>query len=110
MDEIEDLILAGVVEVAGIDSNTGEFLYNFTDKLKEIMPALHREHMNSVNREIMFLWQKGFLDIEDLSIDNPIIRLTPKALDPQEIKTLDPDMQESMAQIVYLLSKDRDII
>jgi hypothetical protein len=28
---IEELILNGVVEVSGIDPQTGEFLYNFTN-------------------------------------------------------------------------------
>ena len=33
-DKIEELILSGALEVSGIDIDSGEMLYNFTDKLK----------------------------------------------------------------------------
>jgi len=41
-DKIEDLILSGALEVSGIDIDTGEMLYNFTDKLKDINPDLFK--------------------------------------------------------------------
>jgi hypothetical protein len=42
-DKIEDLILSGALEVSGIDIDTGEMLYNFTDKLKDINPDLFKD-------------------------------------------------------------------
>ena len=41
--EIDDLILSGALEPAGIDPESGEMLYNFTDKLKDVSPLLHQE-------------------------------------------------------------------
>ena len=35
---INKLILDGGIEVAAIDQDTGEFLYSFTPKIKELMP------------------------------------------------------------------------
>ena len=40
-DFIDALILNGALEVAAIDMETGEALYKFTDKLKEISPELY---------------------------------------------------------------------
>ena len=101
---IEYLLLKGGLQVAGIDSKTGEFLYAFTPKIKEIMPELYDEHMNHVNNEIMGLWQKGFVDI-DLMSDNPIVTLTTKAFDPNEIAALSPSDQWSIEEIKRLLKR-----
>jgi len=38
---IDELILLGALEPEGIDSETGEVLYKFTDKLKSVDPQLH---------------------------------------------------------------------
>jgi len=99
---IDYLLLKGGLQVAGVDSKTGEFLYTFTPKIKEIMPELYHEHLNHVNNEIMALWEKGFVDI-DLMSENPIVTLTPKALDPKEISRLSPSDQWSIEEIKRLL-------
>jgi uncharacterized PurR-regulated membrane protein YhhQ (DUF165 family) len=57
---IDELILTGALEIAGIDSTTGEFLYSVTPKLKDIMPELYQEHIDNVNKDIMALWEHGF--------------------------------------------------
>jgi len=95
---IDDLILQGALEVAGIDSKTGEFLFSVTPKLQEIMPDLYEEHLNSVNQGIMALWENGFVDI-DFNEDNPIVRLSFKAHDDDEVKTLPEDLQWALEEI-----------
>ncbi len=70
---MEELILSGVVEVAGVDAESGEFLYNFTPKLKELMPDLWNERLDFIHQEIMFFWENGFLDVEDMDSGNPVI-------------------------------------
>ena len=95
---IDDLILQGALEVAGIDSKTGEFLFSVTPKLQEIMPDLYEEHLNSVNQGIMALWENGFVDI-DFNEDNPIVRLSFKAHDDDEVKTLPKDLQWALEEI-----------
>jgi hypothetical protein len=104
---IDYLLIKGGLEVAGIDSKTGEFLYVFTPKIKEIMPELYHEHMNHVNNEIMGLWEKGFVNI-DLMSENPIVTLTQKALDIEEVSKLDPKDQWSIEEIKRLL-KHREL-
>jgi hypothetical protein len=85
----DKLLLEGALEIAGINEKTGEFLYNFTHKLKEVMPELYKEHLKYVNDKMMILWEKGFLDVDFLS-DNPTVKLTSKALNKEEIASL-PD-------------------
>ena len=99
---IDYLMLNGGLQVAGIDEKTGEFLYTFTPKVKELMPELYHEHMNHVNNELMGLWEKGFINI-DLMSDNPIVTLTQKALDPQEVARLSKEDQWSIEEIKRLL-------
>jgi hypothetical protein len=99
---IDKLILSGALQVAGIDSESGDFLYQFTDKLKEVSPELYSEHVNHVNSELMKLWEKGFLDI-NISDENPIVRLTPKALDESELSKLSKEDRWGVEEIKRLL-------
>lgn len=100
---IEQLILDGALEFGGIDVASGEILYTFTNKLKEIMPELYNEHLNFVNSEIMYLWEFGFLSIENLADKNPKVTLTVKAYDQDKIKELSPDKQRSLYEIKRIL-------
>jgi hypothetical protein len=105
MDEdsklIESLILKGAIEMAGI-SDSGEPLYNFTTKIKEVMPELYREHLNFVNSALMGLWEKGFLNM-DLLDENPTVRLSEKAFDQNEISGLSEKDQFSLMEIKRIL-------
>lgn len=78
-DIFEYLLLNNAVEIAGIDSDTGEFLYMFTPKLKEVLPELYNLHMQKVNSEVMRLWEMGYVNI-DLMRDDPIVTLSEKAI------------------------------
>lgn len=100
---IEDLILAGAIEIAAVDSDTGEFLYQFTPKLKEILPQIWNAHISHVHNEIMYFWERGFVNIEDLTDANPIIRLTELAFDPDAIAALPEDVQQSLKEIKRIL-------
>ena len=100
---IDKLILEGALEIGGIDVENGEILYNFTNKLKEIMPELYNEHLNFVNSEIMWLWERGFVSIDDFTQDNPRVMLTDKALNSEEILKLPKDRQRSLEEIKRIL-------
>jgi hypothetical protein len=105
IDETFDaLILSGAVEIAAIDSNTGEPLYSFSPKIKEIMPKLYEQHMTEVNRDIMALWENGFLNIEMLT-DNPLVTLSNKAFNDVEVENLSRELQMSLSEIKRLLIK-----
>lgn len=96
--EIEDLILSGAVEVAGIDPETGEMLYNFTDKLKDVSPTLHREVNNMFSAHMSRLWELDMIDM-DITSENPIVRLTKKAFSPEYLSKLDEDERHTLREI-----------
>lgn len=101
---INKLILDGGLEVAAMDNDTGEMLYSFTPKIKEIMPELYKDHMHNVNSEIMNLWEKGFINL-DLFEKDPIITLTLKALNKGEVESLSKQERWSLFEIVRLLQR-----
>ena len=102
---IEKLILEGGLEVAGIDSEDGSLLYAFTPKIKDLMPELYNDHLNSVNAEIFSLWERGYVDIDLLSKD-PIVTLAPKSFDKEEISKLNKREKWSIEELKRISSKN----
>lgn len=100
---IEELILNGIVEVAAIDPDTGEFLYNFTKDFKEAMPEIYEIHMQYVYGEVLYFWERGFVLLEDFESENPIIRLTTKALDEDALASLPKDKRQSLEELKRIL-------
>jgi hypothetical protein len=109
MDEddeiIEKLILTGALEIAGIDTETGDFLYNFTDNLAKISPEIYKDMNSYFYSEMVTLWENGFIEM-DITDTNPKITLTDKILDNESIKKLDRNSQHSLKEIIRIL-KDK---
>jgi hypothetical protein len=103
-DAVEFLILNKGLEVSGIDSATGEFLYSFTPKIKDLMPELYKAHLDHVNSQIMFLWENGFVNVDFLS-DNPRVTLTEKAFNTEEISKLSEEDRWSLEEIKRLMKR-----
>jgi hypothetical protein len=101
---IEALIITGAIEVVGIDPETEQPLYKFNQSIQEVMPELYKEHINEVNRDIMRLWEKGFLEIDFMSED-PVVTLTDKAFNDEEIEKISRELQISLLEIKRLLLK-----
>ncbi len=99
---IDNLILQGALQPAGIDLETGEMLYNFTETLKEINPELHNEFSTYFSTETMALWESGFIDM-DVTDKNPIVSLTPKALDKDAVEKLDKGHRYTLKEIIRIL-------
>ncbi len=102
-NDFENLILSGAIEPAGIDPDTGEMLYNFTDKLRNIHPVLYREVNNLFSQQVMTLWEKGMLDMDPTEA-NPFVRLTTKAFDNNLIKALDDETSYTLKEIKRTLN------
>lgn len=99
---MDELILSGAIEIASIDSETGDFLYTFTPKLRHIMPNLWDQNLEFVFQEVIDFQNLGFLHVEKMDSKNPIITLTSKAFDKKETKRLSPDKQQTMKELVRL--------
>ena len=102
---IDDLILDGGIEVAGVDPDTGEILYAFTPKVKELMPELYNDHMNFVNDELMVLWEKGYINIDFFS-DDPLISLTTKAYNEEEVDKLSKQERWSLEELKRVIGSE----
>lgn len=109
-DTLDSLILSGAVSVSGVDSETGEFLYQFTDKLKDVSPILYKEHLAFINAQIMKFWQGGFLEINFLE-DSPIIFLSDKCFDEDAVSELSKEDQWNIQEIKRIFKdKNSDIM
>lgn len=105
-DIVESLILNGGLEVAGIDIETGEAVYNFTNKLEQINPELNKVAKNYFHLEMMNLWEKGFLDI-DLESDNPVVSITDKALEEDQVNLLDKSERHSLKEVIRITKQEK---
>ena len=102
-EEIERLISLGALEPSGVDAETGEFLYNFTDKLSYINPELQKDISLYFYTETMYLWSHGFLDM-DVTSSDPVVRLGPKAFDINSANLLEKNKRLIFEQINKTLS------
>lgn len=95
---VDFLILNGAVEVVGVSTETGEFLYKFTDKLAEIAPQIYEGMMDEFEKDIMHLWVEGFLSMDPTG-PNPVVSLLPKAFDEDAVVRLTYDQQLTLNEL-----------
>lgn len=95
---IDFLILNGAVEVSGVDSNTGDFTYQFTDKMFDIAPNVYEQMQKQFQADIMSLWTKGLVSM-DPTIENPIVGLTKKAFDRDQHSDLSDTELEALNNV-----------
>jgi hypothetical protein len=103
-DAFEELLLNGAIEISGIDEQSGEMLFNFTEKLKDVDPKLYDKMTDFFHQELMRLWEKGFISM-DITQKNPTVSLTQKALDEIEISSLTIDQRVHLEDIIKKLSE-----
>lgn len=70
----------GAISVMGIDDD-GEFIYQITEKAKDIAPELWEAHLNYVDDAMMELYKKDLVEIEYDENLEPTFRLGRKGLD-----------------------------
>jgi len=103
-DLINNLILQGALEVAGLDAETGEFLYAITSRMKEIMPDMYEDHLRTVNRDLLNLWEKGYVNI-DLFLPDPVVTISETGLDKDVISKLSKPEIWALEEVKRLLKK-----
>ena len=103
-DAITHLILKGALEVAGVDSLNGELLYTITPKMKEIMPQIYENHISQVNKQLLSLWEKGYVNI-DFFLPDPVVTISEKGLDKDEISKLTKPEIWALEEVKRLLKK-----
>jgi hypothetical protein len=103
---INELLLKGGLESAGIDSETGESLYRPTDILDMIDPDLSKEMSIYFSQTAMKLWEKGFIDM-DVTIKDPIVKLAEKSFDIDAVNSLAKDERVIIKEIIRVLSEKK---
>lgn len=104
-DKIEEMILNGSLQFSGIDLETGEVLYQFTDKLKSYDPELSQDINHYFHQEMMSLWQYGFIEM-DITDDNPSVKLAEKAFDKEQVDQLSKENQFSLKEVLRVLKTE----
>lgn len=97
-ETLEQLILDGVVEFAGLDKN-GQMLYSFSDDLSTKAPAIYKMVQKMHMDDIYYLWEKGFLSM-DATVANPMVNITPLALNEGLVAELPEHLQLLLEQIM----------
>jgi hypothetical protein len=101
---IKNLILEGALEVAGVDSETSELLYTITPKMQEVMPDMYEDHLTQVNRDLLNLWEKGYVNI-DFLLAEPIVTISEKGLDKSEVSKLTKPEIWALEEVKRLLKR-----
>lgn len=107
LDKLEEMILDGSAEVAGIDQETGEFLYCFTPMVSELHPELYENMSKFYHYSVLALWEKGFLDI-DMDSDDPYVKLNDKSFDKAEVEKLSAFEQRMLESVVAQINSLND--
>lgn len=103
LSKLDELILAGVVEVNGIDED-GNFLYGFSKDANELEPELFGKVEDAFYSDLLELWTQGFLDI-DMSSSNPLVKITEKAFDKEAVSKLSKRHMHTLAIVVTASKK-----
>jgi hypothetical protein len=103
LSKIDELILEGGIEVASL-SESGDFLYKFTDKLKDLDPDLYQNIIQIMYKEIIFLWELGFISM-DITSKDPKVTLTDRAFDSEEINKLPESTKSNLVAIIRSITE-----
>jgi hypothetical protein len=103
-DMVDKLLAEGALEVVGIDSKTGDFLYTFTEKLAEFNPKIYNAMMEDLHSSIMRLWEYGFFSM-DVTEANPVVRATEKIFDEEAVAKLSDNDRITLNDILKKMSE-----
>lgn len=97
----DKLLLAGVVEVSGVDDK-GELTYSFSDKMEKLSKEALDKIDEQFYQEVMRLWERGFVKMNMLE-DNPLVTLTEKAMDEEARDKLPLRLKSTLSYIMKAL-------
>lgn len=96
-EDLEQMILDGIIEFAGLDEN-GEMLYSFSKDIETKYPEIYRTVMEMHMQDIYYLWETGFITM-DVTQPNPLARITEQAFDEEAVAALPTHMKIMLEQI-----------
>lgn len=93
-NSLDDLILRGAVEVAGLTEN-GEMQYRLTEEAETVAPDLYNRTLDFFYSQLTLLWADGFVNI-DMTEVNPSVSLNDKSFNQEEVDKLSFPQQETL--------------
>jgi hypothetical protein len=103
-DLINELMIQGAIDIVGIDSETGDFLYTFTEKLATANPKIYNAMMEDLYSSMMRLWEAGFFSM-DVTDKDPVVKATEKVFDKEAIQNLPRHDQFTLQDILKKMSE-----
>jgi hypothetical protein len=92
----ERLILMGAVEPAGMDSESGEMLFSFSEDIDTIAPGLAKLVEDKIASTVMTLWSKGFVDLKyNEDSEDPLVFVTEQCDNEVAVSVL-PDFEKTV--------------
>lgn len=102
---IEKMVLSGYLDVDGIDSETGEFLYRVSPSLYEQIPDFAEKLQDAFLDEVYNLWMKGMVNM-DATKQNPLVSLTKDALDPEKVAKLTVEERHTLFVVMQAMRQE----
>lgn len=102
---IDRLIIAGYIEVTGIDSETGEFLYQVSPSLYQQIPDLGERLQAAFLDEVYNLWVKGMVNM-DTTLENPIVSLTENAFNQEKVAELTVEERHTLFTVMQAMREE----
>ena len=98
-DIIEYLLSIGALEFCNVNED-GDSMYKFTNKAKELVPDLYREHMKDFNAIVFSLWSKNFVDVVFDEDGEAMISINEKCFEAENYKELDNEEFSALLDIL----------
>lgn len=102
---IDRMLLSGYLEIDGVDSETGEFLYSVNKKLYEEIPDLQERLQSAFLEEVYNLWTKGMVSM-DATLSNPIVSLTEDAFDADKVAELTVEERHTLFVVMQAMKQE----
>lgn len=107
-DIVEFMLETGALKKVGTDKDTGEDLYELTEKADEFFPEFTESFFTEINNAVFFLWQRDFLELYFDDDGEPLIGPADKAYDKTSWKELDIEDAFILKQIVAIFDESDD--
>lgn len=102
---INRLVLSGYLEIDGVDSETGEFLYSVSPTLYEQIPDLGEKLQSAFLDEVYNLWTKGMVNM-DATKANPMVSLTENAFDENKVAELTVEERHTLFVVMQAMRQE----
>jgi len=107
---INELLEKGLIEVYGLESETGELTYRITEKCKEEFPELFEEHFSFINSLAFELWKSGHIEMKFDEDGSPMVMLKDLDYYNEVFPKVSQEERTFLENMIYFETHKDDII